>query len=43
MARRKSEEHNIRRLMKLGETSYAITIPIEMDDTLTMGIDLKPI
>ena len=30
MARRKSEEHNIRRLMKLGETSYAITIPIEM-------------
>ena len=30
MARRKSEEHNIRRLMKLGETSYAITLPIEM-------------
>lgn len=30
MARRKSEEHNIRHLMKLGETSYAITIPIEI-------------
>lgn len=30
MARRKLEEHNIRKLMKLGETSYVISIPIEM-------------
>ena len=30
MARRSIEQHNIRKLTKVGRSSYAVTIPIEL-------------
>lgn len=30
MTRRKSEEKNIRKITKIGKTSYAVTLPIEL-------------
>jgi bifunctional DNA-binding transcriptional regulator/antitoxin component of YhaV-PrlF toxin-antitoxin module len=30
MARRSMEEHNVRKLTKVGTGSYAVTIPIEL-------------
>lgn len=34
MARRKLGEHNTRKLVKLGKTSLAVTLPIEMTRSL---------